>query len=678
MDSPSAPDASASDASAPAAPPPPPAATASTVEHDRYWLAHVYRPEGARALTLRSLLAGCVIGGVMSFSNLYIGLKTGWGLGASITSAIIAYAFFSTWQRIAGTPHERHFSVLENNTMQTAASAAAYMTSAGLVAAIPALYMVSKDAIAKDPKAVPPLYLINEAGAVVFDIATAIPWLIAICLVGVVAAIPVKRKLINDERLRFPSGVACAETLRSLHAAGGDGARQARGLFSGAAFAGLIKAIKDIGPMLGSVKAPSAAVKSVAAAWPTLGDQIAIFGPGLAKWKVALGTDLWTLGAGAIMGMRVTISMMLFAVAAHVVAPPLLLDAGFITCAKLPAGATCSAEHLQYGDFTSWTLWPGVALMVAHSLVGLALQLPKMLAGLQRTLSSKGQGAGAGAEAVPGLAAVEAPRSWFWGGLLVAGGAAVVMQKALFGIEPHLGALSVALALGLAFVAARSVAETDINPIGAMGKVTQLVFGGVLPGAVVPNLMTASVTGGAASQTGDLLTDLKTGYLLGANPRVQVLAQISGIFAGAFFAALAYSVLVNPADLGTPEWPAPAAVVWAKVAELLGKGLHHMAPDKLSAIGWASLAGGLMAIVEAVAPASVRKWLPSIAGGGVAILVPFVYSLNMFLGALLAAGLQRVRPVFAATFLVVGASGLIAGETLMGVALKFVQVLGIQ
>ncbi len=662
----------------PAAPPPPPAADASVLEHDRYWLAHVYLPESAQALTLRALLAGCAIGGVMSFSNLYIGLKTGWGLGASITSAIIAYALFSSLERALGSGRMRRFTFLENNTVQTAASAAAYMTSAGLVAAIPALYMVSKEAIAKDPKAVPPLYLVNETGHVVFDVPTAIPWLIAICLVGVVAAIPVKRKLINDERLRFPSGVACAATLRSLHAEGGDGARQARGLFIGAAIAALIKAIKDIGPMLGGVKAPGAMTKGLAAAWPTLGDQVAIFGPGLAKWKVALGTDLWTLGAGAIMGMRVTLSMMLFAFFAHIVAPPLLLDAGYITCAKLPAGAVCSPEHLQYGDFTSWTLWPGVALMVAHSLVGLALQLPKMLGGLTRTLGGKAAGAEEGVQAVPGLAAVEVPRAWFWGGLLVAGGAAIAMQKSLFGIEPIYGALSVALALGLAFVAARSVAETDINPIGAMGKVTQLVFGGVLPGAIVPNLMTASVTGGAASQTGDLLTDLKTGHLLGANPRVQVLAQIAGVFIGAVFAAIAYSVLVDPAELGTPEWPAPAAVVWAKVAELLSKGLDHMASDKLTAIGWASLAGSVVAVVEFVAPPSVRKWLPSIGGGAVAVLVPFVYSFNMFLGALVAAGLQRVRPAFAAAFLVVGASGLIAGETLMGVALKFVQVFALK
>ena len=65
-----------------------------------------------------------------------------------------------------------------------------------------------------------------------------------------------------------------------------------------------------------------------------------------------------------------------------------------------------------------------------------------------------------------------------------------------------------------------------------MGKVTQLIFGGIAPGHVTANLMAANITSGASSSSADLLVDLKVGYLLGANPRKQFIAQFSGIFSG--------------------------------------------------------------------------------------------------------------------------------------------------
>ncbi len=624
--------------------PPPPEEHAPTHEHDRYWLKHVYRADTTAQLTARALITGCIIGGVMSFSNLYVGLKTGWGLGASITAAILAYAFFSTWQQLRGLPESEHFTVLENNTMQTAASSAAYMTSAGLVAAIPALYMVTKES-----GAIPALYHMTSQG-VRLDVISAIPWLIGVCLVGVVAAIPVKRKLINQERLRFPSGIACAETLESLHASGAEGLSKAKALMVSGGFAALIALVKDgFGWLPGTVP---------------------IFGKALQKWTVSFGLEVWTLGAGAIMGLRETISMLVAAAVTFIWAPEVLLEAGYITCGKLPEGAVCGPEFIGYRDITGWTLWPGVAIMVAHSLTGLLLQAPKMIKGLLKTL-----GGGDDAEHVEGLAEVEVPMKWFWIGLVVVGGLSVALQAAYFDIPPQYGALAVVLAIALAFVAARSTGETDITPVGAMGKVTQLVFGGVLKGQIVPNLMAASVTGGAASQVGDLLTDMKTGYQLGASPRKQVVAQVAGVFVGAVFAALAFALLVNPDDLGGAEWPAPAAVIWAKVAELLSKGLDHIEDSKLAAMQWAGLAGAVMAVIEAVIPAKTKKYLPSVAGMGVAPMVPFLYSFNMFVGAVLGAVYTKLNPKHATAFMVVIASGLIAGETLMGVGVKFYEVI---
>ena len=66
--------------------PPPPADDAPAMEHDRYWLKYVYQGDRQRQLTVRALATGCLIGGVMSISNLYVGLKIGWGLGVAIIS----------------------------------------------------------------------------------------------------------------------------------------------------------------------------------------------------------------------------------------------------------------------------------------------------------------------------------------------------------------------------------------------------------------------------------------------------------------------------------------------------------------------------------------------------------------------------------------------------------------
>ena len=97
---------------------------------ERYWYDHVYKGDNARQLTLRSALIGMVIGGVMSLSNLYVGLKTGWGMGVTITATILAFSLFKLLQLVSSAKIfgyilpkfllnglREEFSVLENNAM---------------------------------------------------------------------------------------------------------------------------------------------------------------------------------------------------------------------------------------------------------------------------------------------------------------------------------------------------------------------------------------------------------------------------------------------------------------------------------------------------------------------------------------------------------------------------------
>src|SRR5688500_18100761 len=194
--------------------------TGTPEEIERQWYEQVYRGRGdsMRQLTWRAVIMGSVLGGVLSLANLYIGLKAGWGFGVAITACILSYAIWTTLHRlgVVGTP----MTILENNCMQSTASSAGYSTGGTLISAFAAYIM-----------------LFNTTLPVWFMLL----WVFFLAVLGVTMAIPMKRQMINIEQLRFPSGVAAAETLRALHSHGARGLRSARALGIAALLAGLHK-----------------------------------------------------------------------------------------------------------------------------------------------------------------------------------------------------------------------------------------------------------------------------------------------------------------------------------------------------------------------------------------------------------------------------------------------------
>jgi len=96
-------------------------------EIERHWYENVYQGDRMRQLTPRALIMGMALGAVMTLSNIYVGLRAGWGLGVAITSSILAFAAFSTLHKLFPKQFPE-FSILENNAMASAASAAGYMT----------------------------------------------------------------------------------------------------------------------------------------------------------------------------------------------------------------------------------------------------------------------------------------------------------------------------------------------------------------------------------------------------------------------------------------------------------------------------------------------------------------------------------------------------------------------
>jgi uncharacterized oligopeptide transporter (OPT) family protein len=267
------------------------------------------------------------------------------------------------------------------------------------------------------------------------------------------------------------------------------------------------------------------------------------------------------------------------------------------------------------------------------------------------------------------LGRIEAPMSWFALGQIVSLVALAWLAHTSFGMPVWQSVIAVALSFLLALVACRVTGETDTTPVGAMGKVTQLTFGALNPGNVNINLMSANITAGAATSAADLLTDLKSGYLLGANPRQQFLAQFAGIFVGTIVTVLTFSVLVPDAQvLGTDQFPAPAAQTWSAVAIALGQGLSLLEPVKL----WLILAGGVVGVLLTVAPALLPKYaayLPSASAFGLAWVFHWYYGLLFFLGALVALLLEKGQPKLAEEFTMPVASGVVAGGSLMGVML---------
>src|SRR5579872_7449998 len=112
--------------------------TWSLEQKDRWWLEKVFRGDMPQ-LTLRSACTGMGLGAVLSLTNIYIGAKSGWTMGVGITSVILAFALFKA---LSALGLAREFTILENNAMQSIATAAGYMTSP-LISSLAAYMLVT-------------------------------------------------------------------------------------------------------------------------------------------------------------------------------------------------------------------------------------------------------------------------------------------------------------------------------------------------------------------------------------------------------------------------------------------------------------------------------------------------------------------------------------------------------
>ncbi len=600
-----------------------------TEDRETHWLNHTYQA-GVPQLTLRAIVVGMAIGAVMCLSNLYVFFKTGWSMGVTITAAILAFAFFRMLEaaRITKTP----LTALENNALTTVASGAGYMTGGGNMAAFGALLMTT---------------------TVRPDLLPMVFWFGAIAALGVFAAIPIKRQLINKEGLVFPTGTATAETIRTIHgtSGGSEGTRQSKALGYAALFAAALTWVRDAKAAWMPFNVP--------ASFPV---PLSIAGRKAAEWTIALKTEVVLVGAGALMSFRTAWSMLLGGILTYAVLAPALAANGLI-------------KTVSYKAIVGWTVWPGAAILVASGITTFALDwrsIGRAFSGMATTL-----GIGRKGEEHP-IERIECPGWWFPAGFIALTPVVVALMAWLFQIPLWAGLIAVPLAMVMGFVAARVTGDTDITPTKALGPVTQLLYGIITPGNVPGNIMSANVTGGIGLHAADLLTTLKTGWLLGGDPRAQFRAQLLGVVAGAAVVVPAFNILIpDPAMLGTEAWPAPSCLVWAGVSEAFAHGVGALDRTARSGILVGLALGVSLALLEKFAPSRLKRLVPSPSGLGISMVIPGSNAIAMFAGGLIAEVLRLKRPAFAERYIVPVSSGLIAGESLMGVAVALLIVAGV-
>src|SRR5262249_1619930 len=319
----------------------------------------------------------------------------------AITACILSYAIWTGLLKVGlvRTP----MTILENNCMQSTASAAGYSTGGTLISAFAAYIIINGQ-----PLSVPLM----------------LAWVLFIAVLGVTMAIPMKRQMINIEQLRFPSGVAAAETLRALHAKTSHGLRAAKAL----GLAGLIAAIDKF--WAEGLSTIGASLERFSSGALLAGLPKSILGSHYEAWSgrtVVFSWDFIFVAAGAIIGMRVCMTMLVSGTLCWAVLVPVLQTKGVI------AGA-------GFATIVQWTLWFGASCMVAAGLLSFALSWRTAL----RAFRDLGQMFSWRAAAAGDHDSIEAPMRWFAAGQIVSLVALAWLAHASFGMPVWQSVVAVA------------------------------------------------------------------------------------------------------------------------------------------------------------------------------------------------------------------------------------------
>ncbi|WP_283711229.1 OPT family oligopeptide transporter [Pseudoalteromonas prydzensis] len=586
-------------------------------------------------LTLRSLTTGVVLGILLTPCNIYSGLKIGWSFNMSITAALLSFGF---WTLLHQLSLAKPWGLLESNINQTAASSSASIISGGLVAPIPALALVSNIEL--------PWYQL-------------IVWVFTVSFFGIWVAYFLLTPFLIRSPLPLPAGVATAQVMQDIFSKGHEAILRVYALGMSALFAGLLKLVDSFWWQLPRFTLPGKLGASGAVS-------TSVGGYSFKNLTFFLDPSPLLVGFGAIIGIRIGISLLLGAIISWGLIGPEILALGWVETGVDDPSAS------WFPSMVNWLLWPGVALMVTSSVASFIFMLlpSKSTAGVKKDASETSP--------IEGDSAPSYKRGKLvYVGLLIACILVVVVQIWLFDTPLYAALLAVPLAFVLAIVAGRVVGETGIPPIGAIGQVSQLSMGMAAPGNMTSNLTTANVAGGTAGQCADLLNDFKVGRIIHANPMSQVAAQCVGVITGSIIGSLTYLALIpDPHTMLISEtWPAPAVVTWKAVAETLKVGLSAIPDHARLAMLAGMLVGLLLTILERIVASKYAYLLPSGPALGLAFVIPASISVSMFFGATIAWLLGYFALSWSQRFIIAIASGFVAGESIAGVGGAIIELL---
>jgi uncharacterized oligopeptide transporter (OPT) family protein len=604
-------------------------------EKDRWWLENCYRGDMPQ-LTLRSALTGMIIGGVLSVTNLYVGIKTGWTLGIGITSVVLAFAFFKLMSRIGVG---REITILENNAMQSIATSAGYMT-APLVSSISAYMVVTNSMI--------PQY-------------QTIVWISLLSLMGVFFAFPLKKRFINDEQLPFPEGRAAGVVMANLHSddGGKDGMLKAKILMIGAGLSALIELFRSEKIM------EHLNLKFMML--PEYWDDIIyryftpkIMNTPLKDLTVRWDTSIVMMATGGLMGIKVGGSLLVGAIFNYCFLVPWALSEGIIASAS-------------FKQINMWLLWGGVAMMTTSSLYSFFVKPEIILAAFRRNRGVKEKDL---------LQSIELPISVSLIGIPLTGLLMIWLGHAWFNIDWWVTVIAIPLVFVFTLIAVTSTGLTGITPGGALGKLTQLTFAIIKPGDMGTNIMTAGINGEVALNASNLLMDIKPGYMLGGKPRHQAIGHCLGIIAGAVVAVPVFYLLIQNdiSKITSPSLPMPGASIWIAVAQVLSQGLSVLPSSTRVAV----FVGAFLGIFIEYMNRRTRGRFPiSAMGLGLSFVLKFSDCLSMGAGSILFWGIGRFvskteRSTTSKIFVdnqETVCAGVIAGGSIMGIILIILETI---
>ncbi len=567
-------------------------------------------------LTIKSILLGIILSAVLAGANAYLGLYAGMTVSASIPAAVLSMAILR---------HFKNSNILENNLVQTAASAGESL-SAGVIFTMPALLLIG---------------YWTEFNYLEIAYISAIGGLI-----GVLFTVPLRRALIVEANLDFPEGVATAEILKtSDRAKKDDVSKKGFKVLVFSSIAGAIVKFCQQGLLLWSASIEF--IKNIGGS---------IFGIGC-----VLSPAL--LSVGYIVGLNISILVFLGGLLSWIIAIPIY-----------------SYVYGWEGNLieTAWTIWNskirylGVGSMVVGgiwSLIKLAKPLAKGIFSSLKTYSKIKNNTDALDERPS--KEKDFPINYVFYSLLIL--IIPVFLIYLNVINSLLIAFSLSILmmiLGFLFSAVASymagIVGSSNNPISGV-TIATILFSSVLLLAILGTdsaqgaaaaILIGAIVCCAAAIGGDNLQDLKTGYILGATPWKQQIMQVIGTLSAAAVLGLILDILHTAYTIGSQTLPAPQAMLMKSVAVGVFSG---DLPWEM--VQYGAMIGMLIIILDTIQEARKSKFRFPVLAVAVGIYLPIELSTPIFLGGLIAYFTNNSSNKNGLLF----ASGLITGEALMGI-----------